>query len=232
MQKRIKPIVVILIIAVSLLALCGGALAKEIIDSGDDSEKAIKPEIEEEDAIIIADPPFITYLKSKRFYYDFKNVNILTGVDGDSGYTARNFAVNCTYTMWVNGMTVRDLNDFSTNKWFNTVTKSGVNYGTDRNPIGRLVGAWHKMDDYSVWEAIDTGTGELRGETLQYIDYSNHRGGITRCFLKDGDVYAMWDVRYSNGNSAITATYVSNATGNPSSSYFTHPQNWTDLFNS
>ena len=227
MQKKLMPIVVILIIAAALLAFGGGALAKEAIDSGDISEKPVKPDIEVEDALIIDDPPFLTILRTKLYYYDFRNVNILTGVESSSGYTARNFAVSCYYTSSLNTPSMRTLRDFSTNKMFRTHVMPGVyNYST-RQPMARWGGMWSKMTDYSVWQAIDTGTDELMGETLQYIDY-NRSGGMTRCYLKDGDVYAMLDVRRSDGSSANVVTYVSNATGNPPSSYFTHPRSWED----
>ena len=76
------------------------------------------------------------------------------------------------------------------------------------------------MTNYSVIVAIGTGTDDLMGETLEYIDYLWTNGTITRYFLKDGDVYARWTVLASDGTTANTVMYVSNSTGNPSSSYF------------
>jgi len=228
MLKKTKPIVVILIFAVALLALCGGALAKEIIDSGDDSQEAVKPDILEEEALIIDDPPFITILKSKLYCYDYRIVNIRTGEETSSGYTARNFAVQCTYILSPDGFGRRTLQDYPTNKQFTTVSMPGVYTNSYRQPMGRLIGFWSRMGDYSDWKAIDSGTEELMGEMLQYIDYRNIIGRVTRCFLKDGDVYAMWVVRHTDGSSANAVTYVSNATGNPSSSYYTPPQSWED----
>ena len=228
MLKKTKPIVVILIFAVALLALGGNVLAKEIIDSGDDSEKAVKPDILEEEALIIDDPLFITILKSKLYCYDYRIVNIRTGEESSSGYSARNFAVSCYYTSSPDMPSMRTLRDYPTNKMYRTHVNPGFyNYST-RQPMGRLVGFWSRMEDYSDWKAIDSGTEELLGEMLQYIDYRNDIGRVTRCYLKDGDVYAMLVVRYSDGSSANAVTYVSNATGNPSSSYFAPPQSFED----
>jgi len=217
MQKKIKPIVVILIITMALLALGGSALAKEITDSADDSEKAVKPDIEEEEAIIIDDPPFITLLKTKQYYYDYRHVSIRTGEDIRSGYAVRVFAKNCNYSVLPDGFGLRNVRDYSTNELFTTTSMPGAYNNTNKQPIGNW---WSKMTDYSRWIAIGTGTEELLGETLQYIDYRAPDGLVTRCYLKDGDVYAMWQVRIPDGSSGNLAVYVSNFNGNPSNSYF------------
>jgi len=189
---------------------------EEDIDSGDDSGKEIKPDLEEEEAFIIDDPPFITKLKSKQFYYEYRNVSLLTGEDGSSGYSARSFDKECSNNKSKDGFTLREIYDYSSNKMRTFVGKSQISdHGA--HPIGIW---WNKMTNYSVIVAIGTGTDDLMGETLEYIDYLWTNGTITRYFLKDGDVYARWTVLNSDGVAANTVMYVSNSTGNPSSSYF------------
>jgi len=233
MHKRIKPIVVILIIAVVLLTMSGSVIANEIINRADEYEKDIKPDIEVEETLIIDDPPFISILKTKLFYYDYRYVNLQTGEEGDYGYIARNFAVYCHYNTTATpeggSFTTRRIEDYSTNKMYRTSIMPGVYNYTTRQPMARWGGFWSKMIDYSEWKAIDTGIEELMEETLQYIDYSVPSGRITRCYLKDGDIYAMWVVSHRDGSSANTVTYVSNATGDPSDDIFSQPQKWEDI---
>jgi len=190
-------------------------------DSGDDSEKDVKPAIEEEEALIIDDPPFMTLLRTKKYYYDWRRANILTGVGRTSGYIARDFARESVLTHTVmdgDWSKMRFVDDYSTNK---ATRYSSTNYYSEGAGQRSPIGVWSsKAKDYSMWKAIDTGTDELVGETLQYIDYSRPDGIITRFYLKDGDVYAMYNVLYPGGETDQIAEYVSNSTGNPPNSIF------------
>ena len=162
------------------------------------------------------DPAFIKLLKSGRFYYEVTYYNIETGEEQSHGYDAQTATKSCFCIMF--GSTIwRSILDTEAGKYYDVYDDSEEYTEYDATGV--------KVYDYNKWKATGTGTEQLLGETLQYIDYDVPNSGFRRAYLKNGDVCAtvMYD---EDGKRSSMVMFISNPSNNPPSSCFEIPSNY------
>ena len=231
--KKLTTIVLTLILVFSLAACGNGSESNNeppgtpevaaapvtVPDEGNGAEdENIAEEEEEEDDN--GDPPFVKLLKSEQFYYEISRVEVETGNEYKQ-YIVRteDKYCECYEDFGIFGR-VRFIQDFSTGKGFG-VKDDLKEYETSDLNLDVV-----SLTDHNAWTVVGTGTEEVRGEMLEYIDYSSPEELVSRCYLKDGDVYIIATVDTSTQKIKNWISYISNASGNPSPSYFEIPDDY------
>jgi len=177
---------------------------------------------EEEEADDSGDPRFVRLLKSGTFYYECKSIWIdkEEWVNSEEDEIARiGFTAFAGSKMCEGDEPLRDLGRGRT-IWDYEARKI-IQIDDDKKEYEErpMRGDGTTLYDYSELTMHDSGVEEVRGETMEYIDYIVPAGDIWRYYLKNGDVYA-WRFFNHKTNESLYILYVSNVLADPPSSCF------------
>jgi len=198
-----------------------------VVQADDEAEALIDDtiEFEEDDS---GDPRFVRLLKSGTFYYECKSIWIdkEEWVETEEDEIARiGFTAFAGSKMCEGDEPLRDFGRSRTIWDYEARKITLIDDDKKEYEEGAMRGDGTTLYDYSELTMHDSGVEEVRGETMEYLDYIVPAGDIWRYYLKNGDVYA-WRFFNHKTNESLYIVYVSNVSTDPPSSCFEIPSDY------